>query len=557
MKQLTQKKISRILLIVLSVSLISPSFLLTASEAAMPPSGTLNLQGGYSDLQMQTYTGVFNVTTIVGPDNAWAALQPLLRSVEHTIYVEIFGVNDLDILDELWDIKARNSTVDMKILIGLNSLGYPTPNKYVAYNLSQDLGVPVKWTSDQWTYTHAKFIMIDNETVIVQSGNWAKTSFPNRTLNEIGNREWSVAIHNPTVTQYYLDVFTLDWDHGSFYDIANGTGSPIIGTTTTSGAAIHPFTTIGHYNEYMEITPIFSNDTSLQGIIDLMDSANETLEIQIPYYTNVGDAGAIDEIINATIRAAQRGVAVRVISEETGADNDIVAATFAEYGIPVVWFKETWFAAMHNKGIIVDGKIVYISSINFSDTSVEDNREAGVIIENENVTLYYLEVFNYDWDRGEPGNQFIDLDYLPQPVPPNIPVQVNATFYAFEEVAQATLSYRINSGLWTNITMSNITGTTYLTWTGTIPGQVEGTFVEFKVYAQDGLSVWHTSSTKSYTVGTATTTEPPPFDLLLLLLIVGGGGGVGAVIIFVLYRMGVIGGESKTSKSTKRRKSKK
>ena len=92
-----------------------------------------------------------------------------------------------------------------------------------------------------------------------------------------------------------------------------------------------------------------------------------------------GPAQAVDQIINATIDAAERGVDVRVITEEANKDNDLVAKLFGEHGIPVVWFKETWFAALHNKGMIVDGDVVYISSINFSDKSVTENREAGVI----------------------------------------------------------------------------------------------------------------------------------------------------------------------------------
>ncbi|MHA2059503.1 MAG: phospholipase D-like domain-containing protein [Candidatus Ranarchaeia archaeon] len=557
MKIFTRKNSNLILVFVLSWAfLVGPATVLAGSGAVTTPLGVPELQGGYSNLQFETFSGVYNVTTFVGPDNSWEALKPLLRSVQHTIYVEIYGVNDRDILEELWAIKNRVPGVDMKILLGRSSLGYASPNDYVAYNLSQHLVVPTKWTHDQWRYTHAKFVMIDNETVIVQSGNWAKTSFPDRSLNEIGNREWSIAIHHPTVTQYYLDVFSLDWTQGTDYNIADGIGSNITATTSTSGAAVHPFNETGHYNEYMEITPIFSNDTSLQGIVDLIDSANETLEIQIPYFTHVGDNGSIDIIMNATIRAANRGVDVRVISEEANKDNDLMAEIFGEHGIPVVWFKETWFSALHNKGIIVDGKIVYLSSINFSETSVDENREAGVIIENQNVTEYYLDIFNYDWDRGEPGNRFIDVDYLPIPVPPNTPVQVNATFYAFDGVNQSILSYRLNNGAWANVTMTNLTGVSDVTWTGVIPAQLDQTVVDIKVYAEDGLGDWYHSITRNFIVGNGTT-GPPPFDMTLFLIEVAvAAGAVGVTIFFILRSRGYLGGTAPSKKSKSRKKKK-
>ena len=53
---------------------------------------------------------------------------------------------------------------------------------------------------------------------------------------------------------------------------------------------------------------------------------------------------------------------------------------------------------IHNKGVIVDGKKTLISSINWATGSVIYNREAGVIIENEQVANYYTEMFNYDWN---------------------------------------------------------------------------------------------------------------------------------------------------------------
>ena len=53
--------------------------------------------------------------------------------------------------------------------------------------------------------------------------------------------------------------------------------------------------------------------------------------------------------------------------------------------------------------MIVDNKSVLISSINWNENSVRRNREAGIIIENENVAEYYAEVFFYDWNLEAPA----------------------------------------------------------------------------------------------------------------------------------------------------------
>ena len=46
---------------------------------------------------------------------------------------------------------------------------------------------------------------------------------------------------------------------------------------------------------------------------------------------------------------------------------------------------------LHNKGIIVDGESVLVSSINMGSSAMNRNREMGVIIHSPMVTQYYLD----------------------------------------------------------------------------------------------------------------------------------------------------------------------
>jgi phosphatidylserine/phosphatidylglycerophosphate/cardiolipin synthase-like enzyme len=54
---------------------------------------------------------------------------------------------------------------------------------------------------------------------------------------------------------------------------------------------------------------------------------------------------------------------------------------------------------IHNKGIVVDGKIVLVSSANWSGDGVLRNRDAGLIIHVEDIAGYYQSVFLDDWDN--------------------------------------------------------------------------------------------------------------------------------------------------------------
>jgi phosphatidylserine/phosphatidylglycerophosphate/cardiolipin synthase-like enzyme len=54
---------------------------------------------------------------------------------------------------------------------------------------------------------------------------------------------------------------------------------------------------------------------------------------------------------------------------------------------------------VHNKGIIVDGHTVLVSSQNWSTAGTLHNRDAGVIIANTRAAGYFQQIFLHDWDH--------------------------------------------------------------------------------------------------------------------------------------------------------------
>jgi phosphatidylserine/phosphatidylglycerophosphate/cardiolipin synthase-like enzyme len=53
---------------------------------------------------------------------------------------------------------------------------------------------------------------------------------------------------------------------------------------------------------------------------------------------------------------------------------------------------------IHNKGAIADGERVLVSSINWNRNSLENNRETAVVIHSQEVSDYYKELFESDWN---------------------------------------------------------------------------------------------------------------------------------------------------------------
>ena len=157
----------------------------------------------------------------------------------------------------------------------------------------------------------------------------------------------------------------------------------------------------------------------------MIDSANESINIEQLYiYKNWTDR--INPFVERLINKSKNGIDIKVILnynpvyEETNYKNNLTKQYLEEYGIEVkfIYTNSSYFSNVHNKGMIIDNKSVLISSINWNENSFINNREAGIIIENEDIARYYLDVFFYDWDLNflrnkSQKNEFLspDVDY--------------------------------------------------------------------------------------------------------------------------------------------------
>jgi phosphatidylserine/phosphatidylglycerophosphate/cardiolipin synthase-like enzyme len=160
------------------------------------------------------------------------------------------------------------------------------------------------------------------------------------------------------------------------------------------------------------VTPVFSPDTSVKAICDMIESANESIYIEQMYiYKNWSKT--LSPFIERLVNKSKQGLDVKVILNYNpyyGSTNDKCNQTkryFESYGIEVKFVYTNWsyFTNIHNKGMIVDNKSVLVSSINWNEDSVTLNREAGIIINNEDVARYYSNVFFYDWNLSSPQSQ--------------------------------------------------------------------------------------------------------------------------------------------------------
>ncbi len=351
------------------------------------------------------YTGVMNVTCYSSPDSSYQVLTTYLNSATEEIDLMIYAISHYNLIKILNDTMDRNPAIKINVIACDQhaSASETTNTRSALWQLSRkanetSANLHLYWSnSSKYDYTHAKFVIIDNKTVLVQSCNWAKTGVPR--ITSYGNREWGIVITDQNVVNEFINVFYNDLiisepTHGRFYSSFSSSAS------SGKYSVNFPAET---FNTYMKITPIFSPESSLDAIIQLINSATETLEIQQAYIKlDWGGGVSVNPLVEAVVNASKRGVSVRIIVEEpTTSSNNASVNYFLNNSIPVAFSNKTLFEFCHNKGVIVDGEKVLVSSINWSYESLTQNREAGVIIESTAVAQFYLEIFNYDWSVAE------------------------------------------------------------------------------------------------------------------------------------------------------------
>jgi len=334
------------------------------------------------------------IKTFASPDCAFDAVTEVLSSATTSLFVEMYSFSNPYILDVIGNLSANG--VNVHIILQKYHVSYfeTQYTLWTAYQLYLR-GAHVFWASnEEFQYTHAKLAIIDNKTILIESENWAKSGIPKNPT--YGNRGWGVIIEHQDLAEYFVDVFLYDLSLAEPYDPSEDHGTSV--SYYVSSGHYEPKFSIGVYEEYVKVTPILSPDFSESLIIDLINSANVSLYIEQMYIYS-----SLTDIINAIIDAKERGVDVRVILDPRSEESQETAEILVEHGIWVAYANTSYydsphiFETMHNKGMIIDSKIVLISSINWSPTSLRENREVGVIIENEHIAQYYENIFNYDW----------------------------------------------------------------------------------------------------------------------------------------------------------------
>ncbi|MEA1894883.1 MAG: phospholipase D-like domain-containing protein [Euryarchaeota archaeon] len=400
---------------------------------------------GQSHFSYETFGFGGNVTVFTSPDSSFTAIADAIDNASGSICLNLYQFHNFYLMDHI--IAAIERGVEVRILLeGGPVNGIADEERYIVSKIVT-AGGDVRFMisdgdrgiHDRYAFNHAKYAIIDDETTIVTSENWKNTGVP--INNTFGNRGWGIIINNPDTANYFSSVFVEDWKPASKDSFPFTPDDPIYGNnygnpphdfvpdrTILTGNYTSPFHSeivSGKFN----VSPVLSPDTSLlknRSIISIIEGADDFVYVEQLYIRNWGTPAdpKPNPFLEATINAARRGREVKILLDSTYGDkneemgkylNGIAASENLNLEAKLIDNVGMGLNKTHTKGVIVDHSQVLISSINWNKNSARNNREAGLIIENEDVAKFYTTVFFYDWWNGtfHPRASFTYTPYHP------------------------------------------------------------------------------------------------------------------------------------------------
>jgi phosphatidylserine/phosphatidylglycerophosphate/cardiolipin synthase-like enzyme len=295
----------------------------------------------------------------VAVDRLWVepedGLEPVLgqlSSARSSLDIVVYLLTHPDVVDRL--IAAHERGVRVRVMVEEEPYGGGAGNASALKRLSA-AGVEWRYGNPTFRYTHEKAVVIDRKRALVMTANLTKSAFAR-------NREYIALLSSPPEVREIQSIFDADWDRRGY---------------TPRAASL-----------------VVSDTNSRERLLGLIGGARESLDVE-------AEVMADREVRAALIAAHKRGVRVRIVMspperEETTYEG---LSELSRAGVGVRLISSPY---MHAKLVVADRQRAYVGSVNFTATSMDQNRELGILTSTPTVLRRLQGTFDGDWRAGEP-----------------------------------------------------------------------------------------------------------------------------------------------------------
>jgi len=294
---------------------------------------------------------------IIEPGAGFSPVYSLINGARHSIDVTMYEFADTTAEHDL--AAAARRGVDVRVILDQREQSENSS----AFSYFSSHRVKVVWSWSRFTYTHQKTLVIDGSKAVIMTANLTSEYYST-------SRDFLVTDTDRADVAAITAVFDADFAHRA---VSPGNGADLVWSPTDSQ----------------------------DKLLGLIDGATSSLRI---YSEEMGDTTVED----ALIRAARRGVDVQICGENEDGEYDgaysRAYSRLARAGIHISYYSSSAGFYIHGKVIEADYGTgharIFIGSENFSGTSLNDNRELGLIVSDPAVLAAVARTFAADFRSG-------------------------------------------------------------------------------------------------------------------------------------------------------------
>lgn len=325
----------------------------SASQGQTPSAGTSTPTCARGACGAAGSGGVTDAQVFVEPQAGETPVLQAIRGAQTSVWVEVYLLTDRNVIYALEDAAQRG--VDVRVLLEIHPYGSGATTPQETLQQLQAAGVKAEGANPAFHYTHEKAMIIDGATLYIMTANLTKSGLGGSSYAD--NREYGVIDTAAPDVREAANIFLADWQRQT--------------PTLTDPNLI--------------VSPV----NARQRLLAFINGARSTLLVE--------DEEMYDrQSEDALIAAAQRGVNVELVlptpSGSTSVDADV--ARLLQGGAHVRYISVVY---MHAKMMVADGRLGFVGSENFSATSLDDNRELGILIADPSAIATLKQTFQQDW----------------------------------------------------------------------------------------------------------------------------------------------------------------
>jgi len=270
---------------------------------------------------------------VTQPQQGYTAIYNLMNNAQKTLDLTMYELTDTTAENDLVNAAARGVTV--RVVLDVNR---EKSHNQAAYTLLSGKGVHVVWANTSYAATHQKTLTVDGATSAIMTGNLTSQYYAT-------SRDFAVLDSTASDVAAIEKVFTADYAHSS---VTPGDGADLVWSPTDSQSKL----------------------------LALINGASASLQVE-------NEEMGLPAVTTALENAAKRGVAVQVVMTNTADDYASEFDALTAAGAKVATYAADASLYIHAKAIVADyghtGAKVFLGSENFSNASLNENRELGLI----------------------------------------------------------------------------------------------------------------------------------------------------------------------------------